>query len=146
MTRLYPQDLAAFLRRYRLPGGRVRAVRVKHAAKDAEVVFRLAVREAITNLGAVPKRVRLTLRLAGVEEFRFQMRPGQPKAKIADARVSYLNGLFFVNLDAWTLEPGEQPKLYDFRASEVYAAGRELYWEESGAGEGEKRGGGEEGT
>ena len=42
------------------------------------------------------------------------MRPSQPKAKIADARIGYLNGLFFVNLDAWGLEPGEQPKLLDF--------------------------------
>ena len=65
-----------------------------------------------------------------MEEFRFQMRPSQPKAKIADARISYLNGLFFVNLDAWGLEPGEQPRLHDFRASEAYVGGRELFWEE----------------
>jgi hypothetical protein len=54
------------------------------------------------------------------------MRPGQPKVKIADARIGYLNDLFFVNFDAWGLEPGEQPKLHDFRASEAYAGGREL--------------------
>ena len=72
----------------------------------------------------------LVLRVDGVEEFRFQMRPNQPKGKIADARIGYINGLFFVNLDAWGLEPGEQPKLHDFRASEVYVGGRELSWEE----------------
>ena len=72
----------------------------------------------------------LVLRLEGVEEFRFQMRPNLPKAKIAEARISYLNGLFFVNLDAWGLEPGEQPKLHDFRASEGYVGGRDLFWEE----------------
>ena len=74
--------------------------------------------------------MRLVLRLEGVEEFRFQMRPGQPKVRISDARIGYLNGLFFVNLDAWSLEPGEQPKVHDFRASEVYAGGRDLFWSE----------------
>jgi hypothetical protein len=129
MTRIYPQDLPAFLRKYRFPGGRVRGVRVGHKGKDVAVEFRLAVREALRDLGAEPKPVRLVLKLAGVEEFRVQMRPNQPKAKIADARVAYLNGLFYVNLDAWSLEPGEQPGLHDFRASELYAAGRELWWE-----------------
>jgi hypothetical protein len=72
--------------------------------------------------------VRLVLRLEGVEEYRFQMRPNMPKATIADARFSHLNGLFYINFDAWGLEPNEQPKVFDFRASEVFAAGRELLW------------------
>jgi hypothetical protein len=132
MNRVLPHELPQFLRRYRFPGGRVRGVRVAHqSAKDAAVEFRLIVREALRDLGTDPKAVRLTVRLAGVEEFRVQMRPGQPRVKVTDARVSYLNGLFWVNLDAWALEPGEQPKPHDFRASEVYAAGRELYWEET---------------
>lgn len=132
MNRVFPQDLAAFVRKHRFPGGRVRAVRVIHThEKGVAVEFRLLVREAIKELGAEPKRVRLVLRLEGVEEYRFQMRPNQPKAKIADARLGYLNGLFYVNLDAWGLDPGEQPKLHDFRASELYAAGRDLYWQEA---------------
>jgi hypothetical protein len=53
-----------------------------------------------------------------------------PRAKIADARVGYLNGLFYVNLDAWGLDAGEQPKLHDYRASEAYAGGRDLLWAE----------------
>jgi hypothetical protein len=131
MNRVYPQDLQQFLRRYRFPGGLIRGVRVVHTSqKEAAVVFRLTVREAMKDLGSEPKKVRLKLRLAGVEEYRFQMRPNQPKSRIADARISYLNGRFFLNLDAWALEPGEQPQLFDFRASEVYAAGRELWWEE----------------
>lgn len=135
MNRVYPQDLQQFLRRYRFPGGVIRGVRVRHAsAKEAAVEFRLMVREAMKELGTEPKKVRLTLRLAGVEEYRFQMRPSQPKSRIADARISYLNGLFFINLDAWALEPGEQPQLFDFRASEVYAAGRELWWDEVAQG------------
>ena len=93
MNRVAPQDLPQFLRRYRFPGGRIRAVRIRHSSKNGTVVeFQLTVREAIKDLGAEPKAVRLTLRVAGVEEFRFQMRPSQPKAKIADARLAYLNG------------------------------------------------------
>lgn len=131
MNRIYPNDLPQFLRRYRFPGGRIRGVKAaSRSEKDLAVEFRLVVREAIRDLGTEPKRVRLKLRLEGVEEYRFQMRPNLPKVKIADARIAYLSSLFFVNLDAWTLEPGEQPKLHDFRASEAYAAGRELYWEE----------------
>jgi hypothetical protein len=131
MTPIRPQDLNAFLRRYRLPGGRVRGVRVRYpSANNATVEFRLAVREAITDLGKEPRAVQLRLRLTGVDEFRVQMRPGQARVKIADARVSYINGLFWVNLDAFGLDPGEQPKPHDFRAGETYAAARELAWEE----------------
>src|SRR3712207_4183312 len=90
MKRLNPAELPQFLRRYRLPGGRVRAVRVRHAgARAVAVEFRLAVRPALRELDDDPKPVALRLRLDGVEEFRFQMRPNQPKAKIADARLGY---------------------------------------------------------
>ena len=131
MNRVYPQDLPQFLRKYRFPGGVIRGVRVRHTSKkDVAVELRLTVREALRDLGTEPKRVRLTLRLEGVEEFRFQMRPGQPRARITDARIGYLNGLFYVNLDAWGLEPGETPQLHDYRASEAYTAGRELLYEE----------------
>ena len=71
----------------------------------------------------------LTVRVAGVDEFRFQMRPAQPKAKITDARIGYHNGLFYVTFDSVGLEAGETAQVFDFRASEVYAAGRELWWE-----------------
>lgn len=131
MTPVRPQDLVAFTRRYRFPGGKVRAVRLRYtSARDAAVEFRLVVREAIQDLGKEPRRVKLRLRLTGVDEFRVQMRPGLPRVKIGDARIAYLNGLFWVNLDAWGLEPGEQPKPHDFRGSETYAAARELFWEE----------------
>jgi hypothetical protein len=130
-TRLAPQDVAAFLRKYRLSGGRLRRVRVQYPrAKQVAVEFHLTVHEATKSPATEAKAVRLVLRLEGVEEYRFQMRPGQPKVRISDARIGYLNGLFFVNLDAWSLDPGEQPKLHDFRASEVYAGGRELFWSE----------------
>ena len=131
MTPITPNDLPAFLRKYRFADGRVNRVRVLYP-KPAQVAveLHLRVREAVKDLGSEPRRIHLVLRIEGVEEFRFQMRPNLPKAKIAEARISYLNGLFFVNLDAWGLEPGEQPKLHDFRASEGYVGGRELFWEE----------------
>ena len=135
MNRIHPSDLPQFLRRYRFPGGRLRSFRVRHRShKDVHLEFRLVVHETIKELGADPKKVVLKLRLVSVEEYRFQMRPNQAKVRIEEARISYLNGLFYVNLDAWTLEPGEQPRLHDFRASEIYAGGRELYVEEMPTG------------
>lgn len=128
-TRLAPHDLSQFLRTYRLPGGRLGAVKVRHrAGREVTVEFRLVVKEAVKDLGATPKPVRLVLRLDGVDEFRFQMRPNQPKAKIADTRIAYLGGLFYVALDSLGLDPGEAPQVFDFRVAEVYAAGRELSW------------------
>ena len=134
MNRVHATDLSQFLRRFRMTGGTIRGVRLLHRSeKDAAVEFRLTVREPVTKLGENPKKLRLTLRLDGVEEFRFQMRPGQHKARVADARIGYLNGLFYVSLDSLGLEPNEVAQVFDFRASEVFAAGRELSWEEHGA-------------
>ena len=99
MKQPHPQDLAGFLRKYRFTGGRVRAARITHRGKEAAIEFRLLVREATRDLSADARPVRLVLRLAGVDEFRLQMRPGQPK-------------------------------VFDFRASEAFAAGRELWWEQ----------------
>lgn len=133
MTPLSSAELGTFARKYRFAGAVLRSARVIHrGAKAVAIEFRISIRQAIKDLGTEPKRVRLTLRLEGVEEFRLQMRPNMPKVKIADARFGFHNGLFFVNLDAWGLEPGEVPKVMDYRASEVYAAGRELLWEEAG--------------
>lgn len=130
MNRLQPHEFAKFLRSYRFVGGVIRGVRVRRTGpREVAVEFHVRVREAITDLGAEPKHVRLKLRVGGAEEFRFQMRPAQPKVKITDARISYLNGLFFVSFDSVGLEAGETAQIFDFRASEVYAAGRELWWE-----------------
>ncbi len=129
LHRLQPHEAAKFLRSYRFVGGKLRAVKVRHSgSRVVAVEFRTRVREAITELGKDPRNVTLRLQLDGVEEFRFQMRPSQPKAKITDARIGYHNGLFFVTFDSVGLEPSEVAQVFDFRASEVYAAGRELFW------------------
>lgn len=129
MNRLQPHEVTKFLRAYRFVGGVLRAVKVVHKGRAAAVEFRLRVRESITDLGKDPRQVTLRLRLDGADEFRFQMRPRQPKAKITDARIGYHNGLFYVTFDSVGLEPSEVAQVFDFRASEVYAAGRELLWE-----------------
>ncbi len=131
MNRLDPAELATFARRYRFAGGRVRRVRLR-AGRPGElsVELLLTVRTALRELGAEPRPVRLRLRLDGVEEYRFQKRPAAAAGRIPDARVGYFDGQFFVNLDAWGLGPGEAPKVHDFRASDAYAAGQELWWEE----------------
>lgn len=127
-TRVQPQDIAALLRKYRFNGGRIHRVRVLHPRpKETAVEFLITVQEATKAPGGEPKPVRRVLRLDGVDEFRLQMRPGQPKARIADARIGYLKGLFYVSLDSLGLEPSEVAQVFDYRASEVYAAGRELF-------------------
>ena len=131
MNRVHANELPQFLRRFRMTGGAIRRVSLRHTSdKSSSVEFRLTVREPVAKLGDKPKKIRLTLRLDGVEEYRFQMRPGQPKARVADARIGYLNGLFYVSLDALGLEPNEAAQVFDFRTAEVFAAGRELSWNE----------------
>ena len=130
MTRLSATDLAAFARTYRFAGGRVRRVRVTFAGPDAaavEVVLRA--RTAVRDLGGEPRPVLLRLRVDGAEEYRFQKRPGKG-GLVADARFGYFDGLFFVNLDAFPLSPGDVPGPHDFRASDAYVGGRSLSWEE----------------
>jgi hypothetical protein len=131
MNRLQPHEFAKFLRSYRFVGGSLLAAKVRHRGRrEVAVEFRVGVREAITDLGREPRRVRLRIVVGGADEFRLQMRPGQPKSRLTDARLGYFNGLFFVSFDSVGLEPGEAAQVFDFRASEVYAAGRELFWEE----------------
>ena len=127
MNRLQPHEVAKFLRGYKFVGGKLRAVRIVHD-REVTVEFRVRVRESITDLGKEPKNVSLIIRVSGADEFRFQMRPQQPKSKITDARIGYHKGLFYITFDSIGLEAGETAQVFDFRASEVYAAGRELFW------------------
>ncbi|MBM3980972.1 MAG: hypothetical protein FJ304_11935 [Planctomycetes bacterium] len=130
MNRIQPHEFAKFLRAYRFIGGAIRAVKVRHKGRDTSVEFRLSVRESITDLSKEARRVRLRIVLEGASEYRFQMRPDQPKVRITDARLGFHNGLFYLTFDSVGLGAGETAQLFDFRASEVYAAGRELLWEE----------------
>lgn len=129
MNRIAPEALSRFQRAYRFTGGRLRGIRILAGSeRSVTVEFRLVVREALKDLGNEPRLVKLVLRLEGVEEYRFQMRPSQAKVKLTDACFRYLNGLFYVNFDALGLIPGEEPAVHDFRVSEVFAAGRQMSW------------------
>ncbi len=130
MNRIQPHEFAKFLRAYRFIGGAIRGVKVRHKGRETSVEFRLSVRESITDLGTEARRVRLRIVLEGASEYRFQMRPDQPKVRITDARLGYHNGLFYLTFDSVGLGAGETAQVFDFRASEVFAAGRELLWEE----------------
>lgn len=136
MNRLNPAELTSFARKYHFANGRLRRVRLRAGRGGTlSVELLLTVRTALRDLGTDPKPARLKLRLDGVEEYRFQKRPGMTGGKIPDARLGYFDGLVFVTLDAWGLDPGEVPKAHDYRASDAYAAGRELWWEEVGPSE-----------
>jgi len=128
MERLEPQQIRGFFQRYRLKGGLLKAVRVRRVGQGMSVRLSLRARTNPTQLGGRTHPVRLQLELRGVEEYRYQARPGRPVGRVGDARIGYLHGLFYLMLDAYALEPGEQPALHDFRASECYAGGTELWW------------------
>lgn len=131
MTPLLPHDLAQFARKYRFAGGRLRRVRLLPRKSGATVELTLRVTPAITDLGAdAPKPVRLVLLVEGVEEYRFQKRPISTPARVSDVKFGTFNGLIYVNLDAWGLQPGEVPGVHDFRASDAFVAGRRVSWEE----------------
>lgn len=131
MNRLHATDVATFARKYRFAGGRLRRVKVTYAAtENFTIEFVLTARTALKDLGTEARPVKLRFRVTGVEEFRFQKRPSVSAGSVSEARIGYFNGLFYVNLDAWGLAPGDVPRLHDFRASDTYLAGREMQWEE----------------
>ena len=84
--------------------------------------FRLTVRETASG-----KPVRLRLIFEGVEEFRFQRRPGPGLVQVKDLQVGFFGALTYVNLDPFP-EDGP-PKVMDFRASDCFVAGRTVRWE-----------------
>jgi hypothetical protein len=129
MNRLDSSELAQFARRYSFAGGRVRRVAVR-TGKAVRVELRIAVKAAVRSLGDPAERVVLRLVFDGVEEYRFQKRPGGTAGRIPDARFGTFDGLIYLNLDAYGLDPGERPTLPDFRASDAYVAGSGVAWEE----------------
>ena len=70
---------------------------------------------------------RLRIVLEGVEEFRFQRRPGPSMVRIKEVRLGVFNGVFYLNLDAYADDV--PPALHDFRASDAFIASRSFAWE-----------------
>src|SRR5262245_4206935 len=123
MDRLQPSQIASFLKRFHFLKGSLLRFRVRNCSpRNACGDIVLSVRE-----GDDAKRVRLRLSFEGIEEFRFQRRPGPGLVKLRNVRLGYFNGLFYLTLDAFADDGA--PQLMDFRASDAYIAGRELGWE-----------------
>jgi hypothetical protein len=111
-----------FLKRFQFGGARLRAFRVRNAAGAATAEVRLTARAADTG-----EPVRLRLIFAGVEEFRFQRRPGPGLVKLKNIQIGFFGALTYVNFDPFA-EDGP-PKVMDFRASDSFVAGRTVRWE-----------------
>jgi hypothetical protein len=132
MNKLEASELASFTRRYTFAGGRVRRVVIR-TGKATTVELRLAVKAAVPSLGDAAKWVRLRVVFDGVEEYRFQKRPAAAGGRITHALFGSFDGLIYLNLDAYRLDPGERPALPDFRASDAFVAGADVRWEEMGS-------------
>lgn len=124
MNRINPTELIQFTRKYRFPGGRLKRLNLEYRKGAVALVARLIVRKADG------KPVKLKLRLEGVEEHRLQKRPSMPAGKVLEFRLAYLQGRVYVSFDSLGLSPAEVAGIHDFRASELYAAGDSLLWEE----------------
>ena len=130
MISFYPADLPQFAKQFKFAGGRIRAMKLLNGnGDDPTLELLLSIRSISKSLSDRVERVRLRLRFVGVEEFRFQKRPGTPSGRISECKFGYFQNLFYVNFDAWGLPPGEMPKVHDFRASDTYVGCRDLKWE-----------------
>jgi hypothetical protein len=129
MDKVDSSDLAGFARKYNFAGSRLGRVKLR-LGPECAVELVLVCKRAVQQLGAKSERVKLRLRMVGVEEFRFQKRPGGRSGIVPDARFGFFEGLVYVNLDAYGLRPGEKPGQMDFRASEMFVAGQDLFVEE----------------
>lgn len=109
-----------FLKRFQLRGARLRRFRVRNAPKDATAEVRLTVRDN-------DKLVRLRLVFDGVEEFRFQRRPGPGLIRLKGVQVGFFGALTYVNFDPFADD--RPPKVMDFRASDCFVAARSVRWE-----------------
>lgn len=123
MEQLQPAHVAQFLKRIRFRGAALRRFQVRNrSAHHASGLLDLSARD-----GESDARVRLRIELGGVEEFRFQRRPGPGLVRLKEVRLGYFNGLFYLNLDAFADDA--PPALIDFRASDAFVAARTLSWE-----------------
>ena len=122
MNELTSANSHAFRKRFQFRGGRLRAFRVRSGSRATLGVLRLVVLDTQSN---TPVRLRLVFE--GVEEYRFQRRPGTSPRKLTEVQFGFFGNLTYLNLDPFP-EDGP-PKVMDFRASDCFLAGRTVYWE-----------------
>ena len=122
MTELTPATVFQFLRRFQFRGGRLRQFRVRNARRNAATGDLIV--SAVEH--ATGKKVRLRFTFEGVEEYRFQRRPGAALARLTEVQVGFFGTLVYVNLDPFPVDG--PPKVMDYRASDCFMAGRLLRW------------------
>lgn len=123
MNELTPGNVHAFLKRYRLNGGRLVRIQIRPRRGDAtSAEIRLRVLDTTTD-----QPIGLRLSFEGVEEFRFQRRPSAPLIRLKDVQIGFFGALTYLNLDAFAVDG--PPKVMDFRASDCFLAGRVVCWD-----------------
>jgi len=130
MKRINPSDLESFVRQYRFVGGKLGRIKFIHRRGQLDIETVLRVRTNIKDLSTQARAVRLRLRFVDVEECRFQKRPGNSLATLADLKLGFLDGSFFAAFDSWSLGPRDKPALHDFRGTEAYLGAKDLLFEE----------------
>ena len=97
MNELTSSNSHAFLKRFQLQGGRLRAFRVRTGAQSTAAELRLIVRDAQAN-----GPVRLRMLFDGVEEYRFQRRPGTSPRRLTEVQFGFFGDLTYLNLDLFS--------------------------------------------
>lgn len=123
MTPLQPGQTVQFLRRFPFARSVLLGFRIRHHGRrscSARLAFR--VQEAATG-----KMAKLVVEMDGVEEHRFQRRPGQALVRLKDVRLAVFDDLFYFNLDAFARDG--PPLLHEFRASDAFLAARAFSFE-----------------
>ena len=121
MEPLTTANLLAFTKRFRCKGGLLLRFRIRNNSREACLAtLVLSVQDNTTK-----KTVRLRLRFRGVEEYRFQRRPGQKMVRLTEVKFGFFEGLLYLNLDAFA----EADALIDFRASDWYLGAKSAEWE-----------------
>ena len=122
MHELNPTSTLAFLRRFRLKGGVIRRFILRNTAADSvSVKLLLTVTDTTTQ-----EKVKLSLVIREVDEYRFQKRPGTNVFAIREVRIGTFDGITFLNLDADPADPA--PKPMDYRISDCFVAGGQISW------------------
>ncbi|HEX3151898.1 MAG TPA: hypothetical protein VHR66_27750 [Gemmataceae bacterium] len=123
MNEITASNVHQFLRRFQLRGSRLRLFRVRNtSAESSAAEILLVVRQH-----GLDKPVRLRLVFEGVEEYRFQRRPGPGLVRLKDVQIGFFGNLTYVNFDPFP-EDGP-PKVMDYRASDCFVAARRVNWE-----------------
>lgn len=120
MPRMKPNETGAFLHKYQLKK-LLRWSVTSRAGRNLEGTLILKAKKG-------SEIVRLKMVFQRLEEFRLQKRPNTLTIPLTLVRLEHLQDLFFLNLDAY--DDDGNPKVMDFRASDLYLAGQELEYEE----------------